>query len=300
MGTFGNALTLLEQIGKSGEKLNIVIEGETGVGKEVALQHFIRNTNYPSKGMIALNVSAIQEALIESEIFGYEKGAFTGAYQTKKGLMERANGWMAFDEVTSMSLAFQAKLLRAIESKVFYRVGGTAEIKHDLCFISLTNESLSEAHKNGKFRDDLMYRLAGIVVKIPPLRERKEEIGDLFFQFSEMQTECKARTKLMSHDWPGNVRELKNVAARARLLATISHAKKISPSHIEFIDNGNAEMATERKTLENAISGNNFQLWAILQYLNVSRATFYRLLSLHHMREWFHQNAIASRNKVAI
>jgi two-component system response regulator AtoC len=199
----------------------ILIQGESGTGKELIARAIHHNSAHRDKPFIALNCGAIPEGIIESELFGHEKGAFTGALSVRKGMFELANGGTLFlDEIGEMSLSTQVKLLRVLEQKEFMRVGGTKTIRVDVNIIAATNTNLEEAVRQKTFREDLYYRLKVITLHLPPLRERREDIPLLIQKFIEefnqennravRGIEPKALTLLQNYHWPGNVRELKN------------------------------------------------------------------------------------------
>lgn len=208
---------------------NVMLLGESGVGKE-EIAKFIHQNSGRGGEFIAVNMSAIPENLIESELFGYEKGAFTDASKAKKGLFELAQGGTLFlDEIAEMPYHLQAKLLRVLQEKEFYRLGATKPIKLDARIISATNQNIDEMIRNNKFREDLYYRLCTVPIKIPPLRERKNDILPIAEEI--LKQTCKeydlkektfaedAKEKLINHDWPGNIRELINVVQRAVILS---------------------------------------------------------------------------------
>lgn len=231
----------MEKLKKSGAKAakgrsTVLIRGESGTGKEL-FAHAIHNSSARSTGkFIVVNCAAIPEDLLESEFFGYEDGAFTGARpKGKLGKFDLANGGTLFlDEIGDMSLGLQAKLLRVLQEREFYRVGGTVKIKVDVRIIAATNRNLEEMVKDGFFREDLYYRLNVISLNVPPLRNRPYDIDHLFGQFmiefnqvlgtSISGMEARAREALLDYDWPGNVRELRNVMERAM---TFSETGKI-------------------------------------------------------------------------
>jgi DNA-binding NtrC family response regulator len=199
----------------------VLVQGESGTGKELFARLIHDRSNRCDKPFMAINCAAIPENLLESELFGYEKGAFTGAYNRKKGILELASGGiLVLDEVGDMPLHLQAKLLRALQENEFYRLGGGQPIKVDLRIISLTNQNLKHLIKINKFREDLYYRLVHRTLTIPPLRERKEDIPELINFFTKKS--CQQRDKsikgfsvkafefLLNHDWKGNVRQLEN------------------------------------------------------------------------------------------
>jgi PAS domain S-box-containing protein len=198
----------------------VLIMGESGVGKEIVSKNIHKNSNRKDHPYIQINCAAIPEALIESELFGYEKGAFTGAMVTKPGLLEAANGGtILLDEIGEMPLHLQAKLLRVIQTKEITRVGGTKAIQLDVRFLAATNRDLEGLVVEGKFREDLYYRLNVIPIHIPPLKERKEDIILLSQYFLRKFNNKYSKKKLLSkqveqmlvnYHWPGNVRQLEN------------------------------------------------------------------------------------------
>jgi DNA-binding NtrC family response regulator len=207
---------------------SVLITGETGTGKEV-IAHAIRQMGpRQNKPFIPVNCAAIQNTMLESELFGYEAGAFTGAEKRKHGLMEVADtGILFLDEISSMPLDMQAKLLRAIEDHTFRRVGGTTELHADVQIIAASNRDLPVMVSENQFRSDLYYRLKVVDLHLPPLRERKDEIPDLVGLFIRQNNArmgvnitdvtSRAMQALINHNWPGNVRELRNVIERAVL-----------------------------------------------------------------------------------
>ena len=214
----------IEQVAKT--DATVFIYGETGTGKEVVANMIHSHSQRSGLPFIKTNCAAIPETLLESEFFGHEKGAFTGALQKRIGRFEMANkGTLLLDEVTEMPLALQAKLLRAIEEKEFERVGGTATLHVDVRILSTSNRDPKKAIEQGKFREDLFYRLHVIPLHLPPLRERKEEILPLAHLFLEsfsqgrLKLSKEAEQSLLGYSWPGNVRELKNILERASVLA---------------------------------------------------------------------------------
>ena len=209
---------------------SILLLGESGVGKEVFANHIHKNSLRAKKPFIAINMAAIPENLIESELFGFEKGAFTDASEAKAGQFELANGGTLFlDEIGEMPYGVQAKLLRAIQEKEVRRLGSSKSIKIDIRIVSATNANLNEKIKNDEFREDLYYRLNTIPLKIPPLKERKEEIIAIAesmieqncqkYNFQQKSFSEAAKEELLSYDWPGNIRELISVVERAVILS---------------------------------------------------------------------------------
>ena len=208
---------------------SILIQGETGTGKELFANLIHYNSDRSDKPFIALHCAALSEGVLESELFGHEKGAFTGAIREKPGRFALANGGSLFlDEVGEMSQSTQVKLLRVIDTGEFERVGGEKTFRVDVRIIAATNKNLEAEVKKGNFREDLLYRINVIVLNIPPLRERKGDIPLLAEYFLQKYTEKnrkpvreltpKAVALLQEYDWPGNVRELENVIERAVIL----------------------------------------------------------------------------------
>lgn len=209
---------------------NILILGESGAGKEVLASFIHNNSKRSQENLMELNCQALSESILESELFGHEKGAFTGASQKRKGLFEASHGGTLFlDEIGGVSMNLQAKLLKAIENKTIYRMGSTTPIVVDFRLITATNRNLKEDMDAELFRSDLFYRISTIVLELPPLRERKEDIP-LFIDYfvdkysKEMKKENvdmseKVRNLLINYDYPGNVRELKNIIERLMVLS---------------------------------------------------------------------------------
>ena len=231
--------TLVAEIAKSG--VNVLIQGETGVGKEV-LAHTLHTLSERTGPLSSINCAALSEALLESELFGHEKGAFTGADRMKQGLLEaNAGGTIFLDEVGELPLALQAKLLRAVEAREIRRVGSTRAVPIDIRIIAATNRELASEVAAGRFRQDLFFRLDGVTLRIPPLRERRHAIGTLALQFVDEAAQRLGRpdiratpdllAALSAHDWPGNVRELKAVIDRAVLLA---RGGQLGSRHLAF------------------------------------------------------------------
>ena len=209
----------------------VLLSGESGTGKELAARAIHLNSRRGDKAFMAVNCAALAESLLESELFGHEKGAFTGALMQKKGRLEIASGGTVFlDEIGELSPALQVKLLRVLQEREFERVGGTRTIKVDIRLITATNKNLDEAVADGSFRQDLYYRLNVVSLEMPPLRERQEDIPLLANYFAAKYSErCNrriigispdAQARLRNYDWPGNVRELENAIERAVVLGT--------------------------------------------------------------------------------
>ncbi len=203
----------------------VLITGESGTGKELVAKAIHGMSPRKDNHFVAVNCAAIPEGLLESELFGYMKGAFTGAFSNKQGLFERANeGTLFLDEIGEMPQSLQAKLLRVIEGGSFRRVGGVSDINADVRIISATNKNLQDLIKHGRFREDLYFRLNVLSVRIPPLRERKDDIALLVDHFiGKYAGDKKLFSKdairvLMNYRWKGNVRELENIIERVVLL----------------------------------------------------------------------------------
>ena len=208
----------------------VLILGESGTGKELIAQALHEESPRRDRSFIKVNCAALSETLLESELFGHEKGAFTGAIGRKEGRFELADGGTLFlDEIGDISPALQIKLLRVLQQKEFERVGGVSTLKVDVRLVAATNRDLASEVKSGKFREDLYYRLNVVAVTLPPLRQRKGDIPALVSHFIEKYGKAYGKeirglapgtlNALLAHDWPGNVRELENVVERAVVLA---------------------------------------------------------------------------------
>ncbi len=209
----------------------VLVYGESGTGKELVARALHRNSPRASKPFVAINCAALTETLLESELFGHEKGAFTGAVAQKRGKLEVADGGTVFlDEIGEVPPALQVKLLRAIQEREFERVGGTRPVRIDVRWVAATNRDLRAAIRRGTFREDLFYRLNVVSIQLPPLRERRSDIPLLAAYFADKfgrrvgrknpGVSLQARTVLMNYDWPGNVRELENAIERAVVLGS--------------------------------------------------------------------------------
>jgi DNA-binding NtrC family response regulator len=236
--TMAEVRALADLVAKS--MINVILLGETGVGKDVLAHAIFRKSPRADKPFLRLNCAALPDALLESELFGFEPGAFSGANRAKPGLLETAHGGTIFlDEVGEMPLTTQAKLLRALETREVTRLGGIKPRLIDVRLLAATNRNLHEAVSQGRFRGDLFYRLEGISISVPPLRERRDEITGLAETFVRVACErsekpllvlsAEAAARLNAHPWPGNVRELKNVMERTVLLCD---GPVIMPRHL--------------------------------------------------------------------
>jgi len=221
-------------------EISVLLLGETGAGKEVMAETVHRWSLRADGPFLKLNCAALTDTLLESELFGHERGAFTGAHAAKAGLLESTDGGTVFlDEIGELSPGTQAKLLRVLEERAVIRVGATKPRRIDVRFVTATNRDLAQRVQAGLFRSDLYYRISGLVIRIPPLRNRPSEIEPLARHFlrefsirsgqSVPTLGPAALGKLLAHDWPGNVRELRNVMERATLLVTGS---VLQPEHV--------------------------------------------------------------------
>ncbi len=240
-------MSFVRRVGAS-EAATILIEGENGTGKDLIAKAIHYSSLRQTEPFIAINCAAIPETLLESELFGYEKGAFTDARAQKRGLFELADrGTLFLDEIGELPLMLQVKLLRVLEEQTFRRLGGLKDIQLDLRVIAATNRNLREAVKESAFRQDLYYRLNVIHIQIPPLRERVEDILPLARHFLSHYNEKfhrqieglsrEAELVLLGHSWPGNVRELRNVIERAMILEDSSF---ITPASLPLGDGGDS------------------------------------------------------------
>jgi two-component system response regulator GlrR len=293
--------SVLNQVAHAGGvDSNVYIQGESGTGKELIAKTLHVASSRKDGPFVAINCAAIPENLMESELFGYERGAFTGAARGKKGLLALAHkGSFFLDEISEMPLSMQAKLLRVLEEREFYPLGGEKPIRVDTRIIVASNKNLEEAVKNGSFRKDLYYRIHVIPIKLPPLRERKEEIPDLARYFLEKMSKKMNKKingfspsvlqKLFLHSWPGNVRELENTIECAVAMATqdiITDDMVLQPQ-----DTDQKRLSTLKSAKENFEKNYLMQLIELTQG-NVSqaaklagkyRADLYELLKKHDL-----------------
>ena len=247
-----SVIAMADQIAPS--EASILITGESGTGKEILARYVHRRSNRADKPFISVNCAAIPENLLESELFGHEKGAFTGAIARRVGKFEEANGGtLLLDEVSEMDARLQAKLLRAIQEREIDRVGGGKPVKVDIRIIATSNRDLSDAVKRNLFREDLLYRLNVVNLKLPGLRERPKDILALARHFGRKYAEANGvpfrplapdtERLLLSHHWRGNVRELENTIHRAVLL---SHGEAIEPEAIRLPDGAKLDLSSPR------------------------------------------------------
>jgi two-component system, NtrC family, response regulator AtoC len=280
----------------------VMIRGESGTGKELVAKAIHINSKRKYFPIIPVNCGALAETLLESELFGHEKGAFTGAQYKRKGKFEMADGGTLFlDEVATISTKMQVEILRAIESKQFSRVGGNQNIKSDFRLITATNHSLEDLVKEGEFREDLYYRLNVFAIHIPPLRERREDIPILahFFlhKFSTSMNkpikkiDCEAMDFLVKYDWPGNVRELENAIERAVVIGKTDslHVENlpfnISSNHIDTNTGDKSLAAVEKKYILQILNENNWNISRSAAQLRIDRVTLYNKINKYGLRD---------------
>ncbi len=280
----------------------VMIRGESGTGKELVAKAIHINSSRKYSPIITVNCGALAESLLESELFGHEKGSFTGAQFKRKGKFEMASGGTIFlDEIGSISLRMQIEMLRVIETKQFNRVGGNELIKSDFRVITATNEPLEELVKGGKFREDLYYRLNVFTVVIPPLRERRDDIPLLVsFFINKFSTVMNKKIKsvsneamdfLMNYDWPGNVRELENAIERAMVVGkSNSIIVDDLPFHVyrtnfELDGNEKSLSSIEKKYIQKILHENNWNISKTAQLLEIDRVTLYNKINKYELRK---------------
>ncbi|WP_372936823.1 sigma-54-dependent transcriptional regulator [Mariniphaga sediminis] len=281
-------------------RITVSITGETGTGKELVAKAIHYNSTRANEPFVAVNVAAIPSELIESELFGYEKGAFTGANARKIGKFEQANhGTIFLDEIGEMDINMQSKLLRVLQENELTRLGGNALIKLNVRLIVSTHKNLAEEVKKGTFREDLYYRLLGLPIELPPLRMRGNDIivlakyfADDFCQENDLETKTitlDAQEKLMKYGYPGNVRELKAVI---ELAAVLTDGNEINPENINFnATNTVSDFLNEDCTLEEYnhriirffLEKNDNNVLLTAKKLNIGKSTIYRMLKNHEL-----------------
>lgn len=274
----------------------VFITGESGTGKELVSHAIHELSNRKRRQLVAVNCAAIPETLLESELFGYERGAFTGAHNSKKGLFEEADGSTIFlDEIESAPLSIQAKLLRVLESGEIHKLGSTKNGKVDVRVITATNKNLQEEVKKGNFRDDLLYRLQVVVINVPPLRQRSEDIPLLVQHFLNHYRlklnkningiSPEAMEILMKYDYPGNVRELKNIIEQAIVVSRESvitlndlpgSCKNVTNSLADSTFNNLTLSEIEKRVIINKLKNRGNNLNMVARELGISRTTLWR------------------------
>ena len=283
--------------------ITVLISGESGTGKELVAHAIHSNSPRKSGPFVAVNCAAIPETLIESELFGHERGAFTGAITKRIGKFEHANrGTIFFDEIGNMPWVLQAKLLRVLQERQIQRVGGTTNIPIDIRVLVATNEILEAAVEAGTFRKDLFYRVAVFPIVVPPLRDRREDIPHLVNHILKKHAESMTKSikaisadalrLLMQYDFPGNVRELENIIEHAVLLET---TKLLQPSSLPPQISSQPILSSsdstgilpfeeiERQTLAHALKVMDNNITKAAQALKIDRSTLYRKLKLYKL-----------------
>ena len=277
----------------------VLLLGESGTGKEL-LAHALHELGPRSKErFVPINCAAIPETLLESELFGHERGAFTGAVRQTIGKIEAADrGTLFLDEIGDVPQAVQVKLLRFLQDQVIERIGGRRPIQVDVRIVCATNQDLSEKMANGQFREDLFYRLNGVTVRVPPLRERAGDsimLANYFLNrfVNELRTQKKTFSQraigaIAEFNWPGNIREMENRVKRAVIM---SEGRVIEPADLELAEKAEtvdldiraARMKAERQVIQRALAQSNGKISAAAKLLGVSRPTLYGLLEEHHI-----------------
>jgi two-component system nitrogen regulation response regulator GlnG len=309
VGTSKKMQEVFKLVGKVAKSdVTVLITGESGTGKELIAKAIHRYSDRKEKPFLAVNCAALPPNLLEAELFGYERGAFTGAVSSKKGLFEQANGGTLFlDEIGELPLELQAKLLRVLQEKEIRRIGGERTIKVDVRIVAATNRNLEEEVKRGNFREDLFFRLNVVKIELPPLRERKEDIIPLALYFirkfsREFKLPLKKLTEravkwLMSYEFPGNVRELENMILRAMIVSPTSVIDiedlkpsanlARAPSFEEAIKNFVVETFTleqkEKGNLYNVVvkSAEKILISEVLRFCGFNQQKAARILGIH-------------------
>jgi DNA-binding NtrC family response regulator len=292
-------INLIEKVAPN--NATVLIRGASGTGKELVARALHFNSPRRERPLVTVNCAALQETLLESELFGHEKGSFTGATSAKPGLFEVAEGGSLFiDEIAEMAPGLQAKLLRVLENGHYRRVGSTQELVADVRVIAATNKNLEEEQKAGRFREDLYYRLNVVAIPLPTLKERPQDIPELVRHFlttrqigpAPFRIEQDALDALCRHDWPGNIRELANVLERAQILAqeqviTLDDLpenivdKTSPPAHAGADPRSLREV--ERRHILDVMRQEKGNKVHAARALGVSRRALYRLISKHHL-----------------
>jgi DNA-binding NtrC family response regulator len=295
-------VSLIEKIAAT--ESTVLIRGASGTGKELVARALHYNGGRRTRPLVTINCAALQETLLESELFGHEKGAFTGALQMKAGLIEVAEGGTLFiDEIAEMAPGLQAKLLRVLENGHYRRVGSTIENHADVRVIAATNKPLQDEIKNGRFREDLYYRINVVTIELAPLRERRQDIPELIEHFLttrqigplRSRVDPAAMEALVRYDWPGNVRELANVIERAQILAenyTISlddlpeMIVESQPTREPGIEGDPRHLReVERRHVRQVLRDESGNKVHAAQTLGISRRALYRLIQKYHLED---------------
>ena len=278
----------------------VLITGETGTGKGLAAKAIHTNSPRCNGPFVMVNCGAIPEHLMESELFGHQKGAFTDAKETKKGRLELAHdGTLFLDEVGEINMRMQIDLLRVLEDRVFYRVGGTQPIEADFRVIAATNRNLEKAIKDGSFREDLFYRLNVISIKMPSLNKRKEDIPLLAEHFLHRfiqetnkdidKIDREAMDELMLYDWPGNVRELENAIERA---VVVAKERRILPEYLPIFcheplhaPRNNSLQEVEKAHIRLILTDNDWNIARCAKILDIDRSTLYSKIKRYNLQK---------------
>jgi DNA-binding NtrC family response regulator len=292
-------IALIEKV--AGTDATVLVRGPSGTGKELVARALHTNSPRRNHPLVTINCAALQETLLESELFGHEKGAFTGALAAKPGLVEVAEGGTLFiDEISEMAPGLQAKLLRVLEDGHYRRVGGTQEMHADVRVIAATNRDLAAEIAKGQFREDLYYRLNVVPTHLPPLRERPEDIPDLVEHFLTTRQVGPMRSRvhpealkaLVVYSWPGNVRELANVLERAQILAE-NHVimpedlpeTVLAASPASAVESGDPRHLSEveRRHVQAILKEEKGNKVHAARILGISRRSLYRLIEKYHL-----------------
>ena len=287
--------SLIQRVAKT--DATVLCEGESGTGKELVARAIHSHSPRRNGPFVAINCGAIPETLLESELFGHEKGSFTGAHAQRKGKIETATGGTLFlDEITEMSLPLQVKLLRFLQEREIERVGGRELIPIDVRVVAASNQSLAEALQSGRFREDLYYRLSVVTVHLPPLRERGEDVvllANAFLRRNAQALKRKVRFSpealeaLVKYQWPGNIRELENKVHRAVIMAA---SRVIGPGDLDLVPSDvidtlptlkEARDQSERRLIVNALVRSRGNISRASRALDISRPTFHDMLAKH-------------------
>ncbi len=293
---------LIEKAIKS--NINVSITGETGTGKEVVAKAIHYNSARSKKPFVAVNMAAIPRELVESELFGYEKGAFTGANSQKKGKFEEANGGTIFlDEIAEADLSFQSKLLRVLQEREITRVGGNDTIKLDVRIITATHKNIADEVRATRFREDLYYRLMGLPIELPPLKQRGNDILILAKHFADLyasENRCpvftfsqEAKDKLMKHHYPGNVRELKAIVDLACVMADSNVINEVdislpnNPIPVEQIFSSQEKSLKDYNTdiITFYLNKYNQNVLEVAKKLNIGKSTIYNLINAGEIKK---------------
>jgi two-component system NtrC family response regulator len=294
--TMREIFTLIQRVAKA--DATVLIQGESGTGKELIARAIHRRSLRQKGPFVPINCGAIPETLLESELFGHERGAFTGAHIQRMGKLEQADeGTLFLDEIGELTLPLQVKLLRFLQERTIERIGGRQSIQLNLRVIAATHQNLRSQLEHGLIREDLFYRISVVTIQVPPLRERAEDIVLLANAFlrrgaqhrSKLRFSADAQRALMAYSWPGNVRELENKVSRAMILA---HGHVIEPTDLDLeravIEDGVASLReirnhAEREALVEALNRNRGNISQAAQQLRITRPTFHGLLEKHQI-----------------